>query len=98
MVQVTLIAKQNRFLAYAFGATSFYHGKDIVMGHAHLIINQGRDAVAVCCGSSHATSTALDGLLAGPSPRALPSCVTPLNARCHNAASSTPCRPQLDAF
>ncbi|GLC71629.1 hypothetical protein PLESTF_001143000 [Pleodorina starrii] len=38
---VTLIAKQNRFLAYAFGATSHYHGKDIVMGHAHLIINRG---------------------------------------------------------
>ncbi|PNW84040.1 hypothetical protein CHLRE_04g218750v5 [Chlamydomonas reinhardtii] len=38
---VTLIAKQNRFLAYAFGATTHYHGKDIVMGHAHLIINRG---------------------------------------------------------
>ncbi|KAG2500320.1 hypothetical protein HYH03_001896 [Edaphochlamys debaryana] len=38
---VTLIAKQNRFLSYAFGATSHYHGKDIVMGHAHLIINKG---------------------------------------------------------
>lgn len=24
---VTLIAKQNRFLAYAFGATTHYHGK-----------------------------------------------------------------------
>ncbi|GFR41599.1 hypothetical protein Agub_g2323 [Astrephomene gubernaculifera] len=38
---VTLIAKQNRFLSYAFGATTNYNVKDIVMGHAHLIINRG---------------------------------------------------------
>lgn len=38
---VTLVAKQNRFLAFAFGATTHYSGKDIVMGHAHLIVNKG---------------------------------------------------------
>ncbi len=29
---VTLVAKQNRFLAYAFGATAHYHGKGKVLG------------------------------------------------------------------